>query len=63
MLLGDIADKAVKQVNKSNKKRRATHDSSSDEESYNVEELNNQLKKVSFQMTKKTDDSDESDSE
>jgi hypothetical protein len=51
MLIGDIADKAVKKVAKDNKKRRAKDDSSSEEEEYhNIEQLNNQLKKVTFQM-------------
>jgi hypothetical protein len=55
MLIGEIADKAVKKVNENNKKRRAACDNSSDEESHNIEELNNQLKKVTFQMNQDSD--------
>jgi hypothetical protein len=59
MLIGDIADKAVKKVAKDNQKRRAKDDSSSEEEEYhNIEKLNNQLKKVNFKMDKNEDDSD-----
>jgi hypothetical protein len=55
MLIGEIADKAVKKVNEKHKKRRATHDSSSDEEAHNIEELNNQLKQVTFKMDQDSD--------
>jgi hypothetical protein len=64
MLIGDIADKAIKQVAKDNKKRRAKDNSSSDDEEFhNIEQLNNQLKKVTFQMEEgdKTSSSDSSE--
>jgi hypothetical protein len=58
MLIGDIADKAVKKVAKDNQKRRAKDNSSSEEEEYhNIEKLNNQLKKVNFKMDHHEDDS------
>jgi hypothetical protein len=44
----------VKQVNKKNKKRKA-ESSSEEEESHNIEELNNQLKKVKFRMSEDSD--------
>jgi hypothetical protein len=55
MLIGDIADKAVKKVAKDNQKRRAKDDSSSEDEEYhNIKKLNNQLKKVNFIKMKTT---------
>ena len=49
----DKAQKGWK--NKNSKKRRATCDNSSDEESHNIEQLNNQLKKVTFQLNQDSD--------
>jgi hypothetical protein len=55
MLIGEIADKAVKKVNDNSKKRAARADNSSDEESHNIEKLNTELKKVTFRMEAESD--------